>query len=88
MSVSTVPMLAIKDKLLLKITHSGVCGTDEHCVHISVALGYEGISIVQEVGSNATSFKAGDRVCVGYAKKSCGYGVTDTGSFPSAVVCD
>jgi D-arabinose 1-dehydrogenase-like Zn-dependent alcohol dehydrogenase len=58
--------------VFVKITHSGVCGTDEHCIHSPVALGHEGIGIVQQIGSNVTSFKVGDRVGFGYVKKSCG----------------
>lgn len=58
--------------VFVKITHSGVCGTDEHCAHTPVALGHEGVGIVHQVGSNVTSFKAGDRVGFGYVKKSCG----------------
>jgi D-arabinose 1-dehydrogenase-like Zn-dependent alcohol dehydrogenase len=54
--------------VFVKITHSGVCGTDEHCVHTLVALGHEGIGIVEQVESSVASFKAGDRVGFGYVK--------------------
>ncbi|KUL82395.1 hypothetical protein ZTR_10329 [Talaromyces verruculosus] len=57
--------------VFVKITHSGVCGADEHCVHTPVALGHEGIGIVEQVGSNVAS-KAGDRFGFGYVKKCCG----------------
>ncbi|KAF3402878.1 hypothetical protein DPV78_003566 [Talaromyces pinophilus] len=35
--------------VFVKITHSGVCSTDEHCVHTPVSLGHEGIGIVEVI---------------------------------------
>lgn len=58
--------------IYIKITHSGVCGTDEHFRHAPVALGHEGIGIVANVGSSVEGYKAGDRVGFGFVRKVCG----------------
>ncbi len=39
------------DEVLIKITHSGVCGTDEHFLHSDMALGHEGAGIIQVGGT-------------------------------------
>jgi D-arabinose 1-dehydrogenase-like Zn-dependent alcohol dehydrogenase len=38
------------DEVLVRISHSGLCGTDEHFKHNDVGLGHEGAGVV-EVGS-------------------------------------
>ena len=45
------------DQVLLKITHSGLCGTDEHYRSTDQVLGHEGAGIVQEVGPNVRDLK-------------------------------
>lgn len=35
------------DQVLIKVTHSGVCGTDEHYKHADQGLGHEGVGIVE-----------------------------------------
>jgi Zn-dependent alcohol dehydrogenase len=35
------------DEVLVRITHSGLCGTDEHFKHKDMALGHEGAGIVE-----------------------------------------
>ena len=57
---------------LVQLTHSGVCGTDEHYLHAGVALGHEGIGIIKEIGSAVTAFKIGDRVGFGWVHYVCG----------------
>ena len=37
------------DEVLVKVTHSGVCGTDEHHRHRDIVLGHEGTGTI-EVG--------------------------------------
>jgi Zn-dependent alcohol dehydrogenase len=37
------------DEVLIKITHSGVCGTDEHYRHTDMVLGHEGAGIVEVI---------------------------------------
>lgn len=57
---------------LVQLTHSGVCGTDEHYLHAGVALGHEGVGIIKEIGSTVTAFKVGDRVGFGWVHYVCG----------------
>lgn len=57
--------------VLLKITHSGLCGTDVHFRSVDMALGHEGAGIVEQIGSEVTSFKKGDRAGFGYLHDSC-----------------
>lgn len=35
------------DEVLVRVTHSGVCGTDEHRRHTDMVLGHEGVGIIQ-----------------------------------------
>lgn len=37
------------DEVLIKVTHSGLCGTDEHYKHADMVLGHEGAGVI-EVG--------------------------------------
>jgi threonine dehydrogenase-like Zn-dependent dehydrogenase len=55
-------------EILLKITHSGLCGTDVHYIPHSAALGHEGVGIVEKIGSDVTQFKIGDRAGAGYLR--------------------
>lgn len=41
----------------IRVTHSGVCGTDLHYLHADMVLGHEGVGIVDEVGKNVTKLK-------------------------------
>ncbi|KAF7312605.1 hypothetical protein MIND_00274600 [Mycena indigotica] len=59
-------------EVLLKITHSGICGTDEHYIHKDMGLGHEGIGIVQKIGDAVSKVKVGDIVGWGYTHKTCG----------------
>jgi threonine dehydrogenase-like Zn-dependent dehydrogenase len=42
------------DEVLIKITHSGLCGTDEHYKHNDMCLGHEGAGVVEV--SSPTAF--------------------------------
>ncbi|KAF3401982.1 NADP-dependent alcohol dehydrogenase C 2 [Penicillium rolfsii] len=60
----------------VKITHCGVCGTDEHFRHVDQGLGHEGVGIITEVGSSVhalSEFRVGDRVGMGWFHKYCGH---------------
>lgn len=35
------------DEVLIKITHSGLCGTDEHYKKVDMVLGHEGAGVVE-----------------------------------------
>lgn len=41
----------LPNEVLVRMLYSGVCGTDAHYKYMDIALGHEGIGIVQEVGS-------------------------------------
>jgi len=60
------------NEVLVKVTHSGLCGTDAHCKHRDIVLGHEGVGVVQEIGKDVEGFKIGDRAGWGYEHDSCG----------------
>ncbi|KAJ7646981.1 putative NADP-dependent alcohol dehydrogenase C 2 [Roridomyces roridus] len=60
------------NQVLIKITHSGICGTDEHYKGADMVLGHEGVGIVQQIGEQVKDFKVGDLVGWGYTHKTCG----------------
>ncbi|KAH7322609.1 NADP-dependent alcohol dehydrogenase [Stachybotrys elegans] len=63
-------------QVLVKITHSGLCGSDEHFRHADQGLGHEGVGVIVEVGSRVhevSDFKVGDRVGMGWHQKFCGH---------------
>jgi len=62
-----------EDQVLIRITASGLCGTDEHYRHADMVLGHEGVGIVEETGPTVRTLKKGDRVGWGYAANSCGH---------------
>jgi D-arabinose 1-dehydrogenase-like Zn-dependent alcohol dehydrogenase len=59
-------------QVLVKIRHSGICGTDEHYKHADMALGHEGVGTVQQLGADLQGFQIGDVVGWGYSHKTCG----------------
>jgi D-arabinose 1-dehydrogenase-like Zn-dependent alcohol dehydrogenase len=61
------------DEVLVKITASGLCGTDEHYRHADMGLGHEGAGVVEELGPGVKYLKKGDRVGWGYEHNSCGH---------------
>ena len=60
------------DDVLVRITHSGLCGTDVHYRHADMALGHEGTGVVDAVGPGVKDLKKGDRVGWGYEHDCCG----------------
>ena len=45
----------LKDnEVLMRITSSGVCGTDLHGLNSNMVLGHEGAGIIEAVGDNTT----------------------------------
>jgi D-arabinose 1-dehydrogenase-like Zn-dependent alcohol dehydrogenase len=60
------------DQVLVKVTASGLCGTDEHYKEADMALGHEGAGVVDQVGPNVKNLKKGDRVGWGYEHNCCG----------------
>ncbi|KAJ7267558.1 chaperonin 10-like protein [Mycena haematopus] len=59
-------------QVLVKISHSGICGTDELFKHVDMVLGHEGIGTVEQIGDLVSQFKVGDVVGWGYTHKTCG----------------
>ncbi|KAH8723415.1 chaperonin 10-like protein [Phaeosphaeriaceae sp. PMI808] len=59
------------DQVLLKVTATGLCGTDEHYKDQDIVLGHEGVGVVEQVGPNVKNMKKGDRVGWGYEVNSC-----------------
>jgi hypothetical protein len=62
-----LPALGPND-VLIKITHSGLCHTDVFMIDYGIALGHEGVGIVEEIGSAVTNFKIGERAGGGYLR--------------------
>jgi threonine dehydrogenase-like Zn-dependent dehydrogenase len=78
--VDTVPDPAIQDPTdaIVRITSTGICGSDLHLYEVLGAfidegdiLGHEPMGIVEEVGAEVRDLKAGDRVVVPF-NVSCG----------------
>ncbi|KAJ7074177.1 chaperonin 10-like protein [Mycena amicta] len=58
--------------VLVSITHSGICGTDEHYKHADMVLGHEGVGVVEQIGDGVVDLAVGDIVGWGYIHKTCG----------------
>src|SRR5947209_784263 len=78
--VDTVPDPAIQDQTdaIVRVTSSGICGSDLHLYEVLGAfldegdiLGHEPMGIVEEVGSSVSELRPGDRVVVPF-NVSCG----------------
>jgi threonine dehydrogenase-like Zn-dependent dehydrogenase len=78
--VDTVPDPSIEQPTdaIIKVTSSGICGSDLHLYEVLAPfmaagdiLGHEPMGIVEEVGSEVTAIKPGDRVVIPF-QISCG----------------
>jgi threonine dehydrogenase-like Zn-dependent dehydrogenase len=45
------------DEVLVRVTHSGLCGTDVHYKTTDIVLGHEGAGVVEELGKNIKTLK-------------------------------
>lgn len=45
------------DEVLIKITHSSLCGTDEHYLNVDMCLGHEGAGVVQSLGPDVQTLR-------------------------------
>ncbi|KAF2455423.1 chaperonin 10-like protein [Lineolata rhizophorae] len=72
-AVPVQPTLGPHD-VLVRITHSGLCSTDTLYATAApgMALGHEGVGVVDAVGAAVTRFKVGDRAGGGYHRGACG----------------
>ena len=59
-------------QVVVRITHSGVCGTDEHFRHVDMGLGHEGVGVVEYVYPGVHEVRVGDRVGFGWVHWTCG----------------
>jgi threonine dehydrogenase-like Zn-dependent dehydrogenase len=80
MSVEDVPDPQIRepDDVVIRVTSSGLCGSDLHLyeplapfMEVGDIVGHEPIGVVEEVGRDVTSLRRGDRVVVPF-NLSCG----------------
>ena len=46
-----------ENEVLVQITHSGLCGTDEHYKCADIVLGHEGAGVVKAIGRKVTLLK-------------------------------
>ncbi|KAJ5601213.1 chaperonin 10-like protein [Penicillium lagena] len=69
-----IPALGPHD-VLVRITHSGVCSSDAVYLMLGapIALGHEGVGVVEAVGSLVTEFGVGDRAGGGFHRDACGH---------------
>lgn len=72
-STTTKPDQLTGDNVLLRVTASGLCGTDLHYKTTDMVLGHEGVGVVEELGPECKLLKKGDRVGWGYEHDSCGH---------------
>ncbi|MGN6694027.1 MAG: alcohol dehydrogenase catalytic domain-containing protein, partial [Aquihabitans sp.] len=79
--IDEVPDPSLKEPtdVIVRITSSGICGSDLHLYELMGAyldegdvLGHEPMGIVEEVGSDVTELAAGDRVVVPF-NIACGH---------------
>jgi alcohol dehydrogenase len=75
---SPKPKIQIPTDAIVRVLKTTICGTDLHimkgglpAVTSGRILGHEGVGIVDEVGTNVTSFKSGDHVIISCIS-SCG----------------
>ena len=73
------PTIEAPTDAIIKVTSSGLCGSDLHLYEVlgpfmdaGDVLGHEPMGIVEEVGSEVTHIKAGDRVVIPF-NISCGH---------------
>ncbi|KAL5314087.1 hypothetical protein ACEPPN_018511 [Leptodophora sp. 'Broadleaf-Isolate-01'] len=61
------------NEILIRITYSGVCGTDLNGLESGMVLGHEGVGVVESFGQGTRGvWKVGERVGFGYVKDGCG----------------
>ena len=54
---STTSKQVAPDEVLLQLQFSGLCGTDIHFKSVDMALGHEGVGIVEQLGKDVKTLK-------------------------------
>ncbi|KAI0021216.1 GroES-like protein [Xylariomycetidae sp. FL0641] len=72
-ATTTKPDQLTGDLVYVKVTASGLCGTDLHYKGADMVLGHEGVGVVEQTGPDCKHLKKGDRVGWGYEHDSCGH---------------
>ncbi|KAI1335085.1 GroES-like protein [Xylariaceae sp. FL0016] len=72
-TTTTRPDQLTGDQVFVKVTASGLCGTDLHYKNADMGLGHEGVGVVEELGPDCKILKKGDRIGWGYNHGSCGH---------------
>ncbi|KAK4552400.1 hypothetical protein LTR86_010414 [Recurvomyces mirabilis] len=62
----------VGDQVFIRVTASGLCGTDLHFRKSGIGLGHEGVGVVEQLGPECTRLQKGDRVGWGYQHDCCG----------------
>ncbi|KAI1499278.1 GroES-like protein [Biscogniauxia marginata] len=75
-TTTTKPDQLSGDQVFLRVTASGLCGTDLHYRNRDMGLGHEGVGIVEAIGPECKILKKGDRVGWGLMHDSCGHCLT------------
>ncbi|KAI0032511.1 chaperonin 10-like protein [Vararia minispora EC-137] len=57
--------------VIIKITHTGLCYTDVHQRKRDMALGHEGVGIVERIGPDVQTIEVGDRVGFSVVRDTC-----------------
>lgn len=67
------PKLKNKDDIIVRVTHTSICGSDRHLYHGMIPsmgkdyiIGHEAVGIVEEVGPDVHKVHVGDKVAVPY----------------------
>lgn len=60
-----------EDEVLIKVSHSGLCGTDEHYLGTDMVLGHEGAGTVVALGPKVKDLHVGDGIAFGYQRSCC-----------------
>ena len=68
-------------QVLIRITHASLCSTELHYIPHGLALGHEGVGIVERLGDAVTRFELGDRVGIGYQRDVSPYHIILLPSF-------
>jgi threonine dehydrogenase-like Zn-dependent dehydrogenase len=74
-----IPQIRKDEDVLLRVQASGICGTDlnilamppAHKAKLGIVIGHEGVAVVEQVGKEVSSVKAGDRVVIA-PRLTCG----------------